>query len=164
MLPKVCYKGIARSTIKLFLASTYTLHPTSQLFGTLLFIWADKLSFATIAKCPPGVARHERGWLFIIDTGKGFKNRIFVPYKFSVVPLWEARDSAWDTIQWKVFLWENGSFNVVYLRISTFGLCLTHIPRPPARSAGPGAAASTLREAPFCPNSGKGTPSCMENH
>lgn len=59
--------------------------------------------------------------------------------KFRVVPLWEARDSAQDVIQWKVFVRENSSFSGVYLSIGTFGVCPTHVPRPAAASAGPGA-------------------------
>lgn len=58
----MCYKGVANSSIKLCLASTGTPHPARQLFRTLLFIRTEKLSSATVAKCPPGVARHELGY------------------------------------------------------------------------------------------------------
>lgn len=58
----MCYKGVANSSIKLCLASTGTPHPARQLFRTLLFIRTEKLSSSTVAKCPPGAARHELGY------------------------------------------------------------------------------------------------------
>lgn len=62
LLPKVCHKGVANSSIKLCLASTGTPHPARQPFRTLLFNRTEKLSSVTIAKCPPGAARHELGY------------------------------------------------------------------------------------------------------
>ena len=78
----MCYKGVANSSIKLCLASTGTPHPARQLFRTLLFIRTEKLSSATVAKCPPQVELWSAK-----DMGQGFKDTFCFLYKFSVVPL-----------------------------------------------------------------------------
>ena len=79
------------------------------------------------------MATHELGYSLQIQAKKGFKEMIFSLIR-SVLFLSEKQEIVQGYDSMENLVEENSSFNVVYLRIGTLGLCPTHVPRPTAGS------------------------------
>lgn len=147
----MCYKGVANSSIKLCLASTGTPHPARQLFRTLLFIRTEKLSSATVAKCPPGVARHELGypqkiWARVLRTLFVFftSSVLFLSEKPEIVHrIWFNGKSLYEKMAFSMWsIWGSAHLESVRPMVPDLQLVLLD-----QREA-----ASIQGETPFCPS------------